>query len=176
MKADSIPAESQWAELREAQSKTLALPNTGMAVTTDVGDALDIHPKDKQTVGKRLSLAALKVAYRQELPFCGPIYQSMMINGNQIILTFDQTANGMNAKDKYGYLKGFAIAGMDKHFYWATARITGKNTIEVSSPIVQKPVAVRYGWGNNPDDANLYNSEDLPASPFRTDQWKGITE
>jgi len=176
MKVDSVPVESIWAELREAQSKTLALPNTGMAVTTDVGDALDIHPKDKQTVGNRLALAAFKVAYRQELIYTGPVYQQMNVSGNKIVLTFDQVGNGLKIRDKYGYLKGFTIAGEDHQFHWAKAVITGTNTIEVTCPEVQHPVAVRYAWANNPDDANLYNSADLPASSFRTDQWKGITE
>ena len=176
MKTDSLPAESSWAELREAQSKTLALPNTGMAVTTDVGDALDIHPKDKQTVGKRLALAALKVAYKQDLIFTGPVYRQMTIAGNKITLTFDEVGSGLKATDKYGYLKGFTVAGNDRRFHWAKAKITGVNTIEVDCPDVEHPVAVRYAWGNNPDDANLYNSADLPASSFRTDQFKGITE
>ncbi len=176
MKTDSLPQESAWAELREAQSMTLALPNTGMAVTTDVGDALDIHPKDKQTVGKRLALSALKVAYKQDVIFSGPVYKAINITGNKVLLTFDQTGDGLKIKDKYGYLKGFAIAGEDHRFYWAKGKLTGKNTLEVSSPEVKNPVAVRYAWGNNPGDANLYNSADLPASPFRTDKWKGITE
>ncbi len=176
MKVDSVPTESSWAELREAQSKTLSLPNTGMAVTTDVGDALDIHPKDKQTVGKRLALAALKVAYKQDLIFTGPVYRQMTIVGNKITLTFDETGNGLKAKDKYGYLKGFTVAGANHQFQWAKAKITGVNTIEVECPDIERPVAVRYAWGNNPDDANLYNSADLPASSFRTDQFKGITE
>ncbi len=176
MKSDSIPAESGWAELREAQRKTLALPNTGMAVTTDVGDALDIHPKDKQSVGSRLALAAFKVAYKQDVIFCGPVYKEMTISGKSITLTFSEVGSGLKVKDKYGYLKGFAIAGDDHKFYWANGKLTGKNTIEVTSPEVQHPVAVRYAWGNNPDDANLYNSADLPASPFRTDSWRGITD
>jgi len=176
MKIDSVPVESTWAELREAQSQTLALPNTGMAVTTDVGDVVDIHPKDKQTVGNRLALAAFKVAYKQELIYTGPVYQQMNISGNKVILTFDQVGNGLKIRDKYGYLKGFTVAGEDHQFHWAKAVITGTNTIEVSCPEVQHPVAVRYAWANNPDDANLYNSADLPASSFRTDQWKGITE
>ena len=176
MKVDSVPVESTWAELREAQSKTLALPNTGMAVTTDVGDAVDIHPKDKQTVGYRLALSAFKTAYKQDLVFCGPVYSQMNIVGSRILLTFDQVGNGLKIKDKYGYLKGFTVAGEDHKFYWAKAVINGTNTIEVTCPEVQHPVAVRYAWANNPDDANLYNSADLPASSFRTDQWKGITE
>ena len=176
MEIDTVPVESEWAELREAQSKTLALPNTGMAVTTDVGDALDIHPKDKQTVGNRLALAALKIAYNKNILFSGPVYKEMKISGATITLTFDEVGNGLKIKDKYGYLKGFAVADENHTFYWAKAIITGINTIEVSCSEVKHPVAVRYGWGNNPEDANLYNNADLPASPFRTDEWKGITE
>ncbi len=176
MKVDSIPQESSWAELREAQSMTLALPNTGMAVTTDVGDAINIHPTDKQTVGKRLALSALKVAYKQNIIFCGPVFKTISFSGDKASLIFDQTGEGLKIKDKYGYIKGFAIAGDDHKFFWAKAKITGPSSIEVFCPEVKKPVAVRYGWGNNPDDANLYNSADLPASPFRTDTWRGITE
>jgi sialate O-acetylesterase len=176
MQADSIPSESSWAELREAQSKTLILPHTGMAVTIDAGDAIDIHPKDKQSVGNRLALSALKIAYNQDVIFSGPVYRQMSVNGSTVTLSFDQVGKGLKVNDKYGYLKGFAIAGEDHKFYWAKAVIAGKSSIEVSCPEVQDPVAVRYAWGNNPDDANLYNSADLPASPFRTDQWKGITD
>lgn len=176
MKIDSVPKESEWAELREAQSKTLSLPNTGMAVIIDVGDALDIHPKDKQTVGTRLTLAALKIAYKKDIIFSGPVYKGMKLSGDKIILTFDEVGKGLKVKDKYGYLKGFAVAGKNHKFYWAKAIITSMNTIEVYCPEVQHPVAVRYAWGNNPEDANLYNNADLPASPFRTDEWKGITE
>ena len=175
-KQDSIPVESDWAELREAQTMTLALPNTGMAVTTDVGEALDIHPKNKQTVGLRLALAGLKVAYQKDIVYTGPVYQSMNVEGNKVTLTFDQTGSGIKIKDKYGYLKGFAIAGEDHQFHWATGKITGVNTLQISSSEVQHPVAVRYAWSNNPEDANLYNSADLPASSFRTDNWKGITQ
>ena len=175
-KQDSLPVESDWAELREAQTMTLALPNTGMAVTTDVGEALDIHPKNKQTVGLRLALAGLKVAYQKDIVYTGPVYQSMNVEGNKVTLTFDQIGSGIKIKDKYGYLKGFAIAGEDHQFHWATGKITGVNTLQISSSEVQHPVAVRYAWSNNPEDANLYNSADLPASSFRTDSWKGITQ
>jgi sialate O-acetylesterase len=176
MKVDSIPSESSWAELREAQSKTLSLSNTGMAVTIDVGDEVDIHPKDKQTVGNRLALAALKTAYQQDILFTGPVYRQMTVTGNKAIITFDHTGQGLKAIDKYGYIKGFAIAGKDHKFYWAKAILSGTNSIEISCTEVPDPVAVRYAWGNNPDDANLFNSAGLPASPFRTDQWAGITK
>jgi sialate O-acetylesterase len=176
MKADSIPGESTWAELREAQSMTLSLSKTGMASAIDVGDALDIHPKDKQTVGNRLALSALNVAYHQNIENMGPVYKEMKVNGNSINISFDHAGTGLKAKDKYGYVKGFTIAGKDHRFYWAKAKITGRNTIEISAADVAEPAAVRYGWANNPDDVNLYNSEGLPADPFRTDKWKGITE
>jgi sialate O-acetylesterase len=155
---------------------TLSLPNTGMASAIDVGDALDIHPRDKQTVGKRLANSALKVAYNQDIENMGPVYNQMNVTGNKVELTFGHVGKGLMAKDKYGYVKGFTVAGANHKFYWATATITGPETVVVSSPEVSDPVAVRYGWANNPDDANLYNSESLPADPFRTDKWKGITE
>ncbi len=176
MKADSVPAESTWAELREAQSMALSLPKTGMASAIDVGDALDIHPKDKLTVGNRLALSALAVAYRQPIENMGPVYKEMKINGSNVEITFDHVVLGLKANDKYGYVKGFTLAGSDHKFHWAKATITGTNTIVVSCPDVTAPVAVRYGWANNPDDLNLYNSKGLPADPFRTDKWKGITE
>jgi len=155
---------------------TLSLPKTGMASAIDIGDAKDIHPKDKQTVGKRLALSALKVAYNQNVENSGPVYKDIKITGNKAEITFSHVAAGLMAKDKYGYVKGFTVAGVDHKFVWAKATITGINTVVVSSPDVAEPVAVRYGWANNPDDANLYNSEGLPADPFRTDKWKGITE
>ena len=176
MPADTLPTESAWAELREAQTMTLSLPKTGMASAIDVGDALDIHPKDKQTVGKRLALSALNVAYHQNIENMGPVYQDMKLNGNRLEITYDHVGKGLKTKDKYGYVKGFAVAGSDHKFHWAKAQITGTNTLVVSSPEVPEPVAVRYGWANNPDDVNLYNSEGLPADPFRSDKWKGITE
>ncbi|MCE1198347.1 MAG: beta galactosidase jelly roll domain-containing protein [Marinilabiliales bacterium] len=176
MKPDSVPSESSWAELREAQTMALELPKTGMASAIDVGDALDIHPKDKQTVGKRLALSALNVAYRQNIEYMGPVFKEMKITGNKAVLTFSHVANGLTIKDKYGYVKGFAIAGADHKFFWAKAKVTAPDTVEVSAMEVNQPVAVRYGWANNPDDVNLYNSVGLPADPFRTDKWKGVTE
>jgi sialate O-acetylesterase len=118
----------------------------------------------------------LKVAYQKDIVYTGPVYQSMNVEGNKVTLTFDQIGTGIKIKDKYGYLKGFAIAGEDHQFHWATGKITGVNTLQISSSEVQHPVAVRYAWSNNPEDANLYNSADLPASSFRTDNWKGITQ
>lgn len=169
MAPDSLPSSGQWAELREAQSQALALPQTGMAVTLDVGEADDIHPKDKQTVGYRLALVACNVAYGQAGLLGGPVFRQMVIQGNKALVIFDQVGDGLKIKDKYGYLKGFAVAGENLQFYWAQAQQVGPDRVEVSSPEVPAPVAVRYGWGNNPADANLYNSADLPAAPFRTD-------
>lgn len=175
MKADSLPAQSDWAELREAQNRTLQLPQTGQAVIIDIGEGANIHPKNKQDVGYRLALAAEKVVYNKDIVYSGPVYQSMKTDGNKVIIQFANTGTGLMAKDKYGYLKGFAIAGTDQHFVWANAMIDGDKII-VSANTVTNPVAVRYAWGNNPDDADLYNKEGIPASPFRTDAWKGITE
>jgi sialate O-acetylesterase len=169
------PAESDWAELREAQLKTLSVPNTGMAVTIDIGDADDIHPRNKQTVGYRLALPALKQVYGKDIVFSGPVYKSMNIEGNKIRIKFDQIGSGLVSWDKYGYVKGFTIAGDDKRFKWAKAYIEGNDVI-VYNETIESPVAVRYAWADNPDDASLYNKEDLPASPFRTDDWKGITQ
>jgi sialate O-acetylesterase len=166
------PAESDWAELREAQLMTLNYPNTGMAVIIDIGEADDIHPRNKQDVGKRLFLAAKKVAYKEDLVFSGPIYKSMRIDGNKVILEFDHIGGGLISKNNKP-LTGFALAGSDKQFYWAEARIIGDEVIVVSDK-VEEPAAVRYGWDTNPA-CNLYNAEGLPASPFRTDSWSKKT-
>jgi sialate O-acetylesterase len=166
------PSEDAWAELREAQSKTLALPKTGMAVIIDIGDAADIHPKDKQDVGHRLALAAYKVAYGQDLVYSGPTYKSMKVEGDKIRLRFTHVGGGLVAREG-GALKGFEIAGADRKFVWADATIDG-DSIVVSSSQVQKPVAVRYAWAANPMN-NLANKEGLLASPFRTDDWPGVT-
>ena len=172
MKQQTAPEESGWAELREAQLKTLAMENTGMAVIIDIGDADDIHPKNKQEVGRRLSLAARKLTYGEDIPYSGPIYSSYKIEGNTIRLFFDHCDGGLKIKDG-AELKGFTIAGADHKFYWADAKIDG-NTIVVSSKDVALPMAVRYAWAINPI-CNLYNGADLPASPFRTDDWPGLT-
>ncbi len=166
---------STWAELREAQTMTLSLPNTGMAVTTDIGNETDIHPKDKQDVGKRLAAIALHNVYEKNIVFSGPMYQSMQTNGNKIILSFTSAGSGLMVKDKYGYLKGFEVAGADKQFHYAKASIDGDKVI-VYNDSVNAPVAVRYNWADYADDGNLFNKEGFPAVPFRTDTWKGITE
>jgi sialate O-acetylesterase len=165
------PTESCWAELREAQMMTLALPKTGMAVTIDIGDAVDIHPKNKQDVGKRLELAALAQAYGKDVIFSGPIYKSMKIEGDKVRLSFDHLGGGLVVKgDK---LVGFAIAGEDRKFVWAEAVVAG-DTVVVSSAKVPHPKAVRYAWADNPA-CNLCNKAGLPASPFRTDDWPVTT-
>ena len=169
------PAQSEWAELREAQTKTLSLPNTGMAMAIDIGEANDIHPRNKQEVGKRLMLNALKVAYGKEVVHSGPMFQSAEFVDGRAIVTFTETGSGLHVKDKYGYVKAFTLAGEDKVFHWAKAKLVG-NKVEVWSPMVPNPIAVRMGWADNPDDLNLYNKEGLPANPFRSDDWQGITK
>lgn len=166
------PCESTWAELREAQTQALHLNNTGMAVTIDIGDANDIHPKNKQEVGRRLALAARAQTYGEDIPYSSPLYKDYRIEGNKIRLTFSHTYGGLKAKDG-GKLQGFTIAGPDHKFYWADAVVDGE-TIVVSSPQVPMPIAVRYAWADNPV-CNVYNQAGLPMSPFRTDDWKGMT-
>lgn len=166
---------SSWAELREAQTRTLSLPNTGMAVTTDIGDANNIHPKNKQDVGKRLAAIALNNIYGQPMQFSGPVYESLAIEGNKVSLTFTHTGSGLMTKDKYGYLRGFEVSGSDHHFHYARAVVSG-NKVIVSSDAVSEPTEVRYAWADDAGDANLYNQEGFPAVSFRTDQWKGITD
>ncbi|MDF1548569.1 MAG: sialate O-acetylesterase [Bacteroidales bacterium] len=170
MEAKKQPTESNWALLREAQLKTLSLPNTGMAVTIDIGEWNDIHPLNKKDVGKRLALEAQRVAYQQNnLVSAGPIYESMKIDGGKIILSFKNVGAGLQAKGN-NKLNNFAIAGKDKNFVWAEAKIENDKII-VWAKNIKKPVAVRYAWADNPAGANLYNMEGLPASPFRTDDW-----
>jgi sialate O-acetylesterase len=170
MQVKDQPSESNWAELREAQLKTLAVPNTAMAVAIDIGEWNDVHPLNKEDVGKRLALGAQKVAYGDEkVVYSGPIYQSMKIEGNKVVLSFAHIGSGLITKDGVE-LKHFAIAGANKKFVWAKAKIEG-NKVIVWNDDISNPVAVRYAWADNPEGANLYNKEGLPASPFRTDEW-----
>lgn len=169
------PEESDWAELREAQAMTLTVPETGMAVAIDIGEAFDIHPKNKWDVGKRLGLAALQVAYDQNVVAAGPTFDRMHIRDDTAVIHFKHTGKGLITRDKYGYVRGFAIAGEDRKFHWAKATIQG-NTVRVYSEQVARPVAVRYAWSNNPGPLDLYNAENLPAVPFRTDDWPGNTD
>ena len=172
METKPEPAESAWAELREAQLMTLSDPNTGMAVAIDVGEGNNIHPKNKQDVGHRLALNALGIAYGRSMEYCGPIFQSMDFVGDKIRLKFIHVGSGLVSKDNEP-LKGFAISADDRKFVWADAKIEG-DTVLVWSDKVPQPIAVRYAWADNPV-CNLYNKEGLPASPFRTDGWYGVT-
>lgn len=164
---------SRWAELREAQSETLKLPNTGMAVTTDIGNAKDIHPTNKQDIGLRLAAIAMNDIYGKKQVHSGPTYKSQEIKGNQIILTFDNVGSGLSTPNN-NELKGFEIAGADKVFHSAKA-IIKDNKVIVSSENVKNPVAVHYGWADDDTNINLFNKEEFPASPFRTDNWEMIT-
>ncbi len=162
-----VPGDSDWAELREAQRMALKLVNTGLASAVDIGEAMDIHPRNKQEVGRRLALNALATVYGFDVVPMGPIYTDALQEVDKIRVFFEHKADGLVAKD--GELTGFEIAGDDKNFVWAEAYIEN-NTVVVKSPIVARPVAVRYGWAINPI-ISLYNSVGLPASPFRTDNW-----
>ncbi|MEK6479989.1 sialate O-acetylesterase [Catalinimonas sp. 4WD22] len=166
MEAKDQPVESNWAMLREAQRQALSLPETAMAVAIDLGEWNDIHPLNKKDVGTRLALAAQKVAYGDDMVFSGPMYESMKIENDKIILTFENIGGGLISEG--GDLEGFAIAGKDRNYVWADARIEG-NKVIVWSDEVSRPVAVRYAWADNPEKANLYNQEGLPAAPFQTD-------
>ncbi len=172
MQTDSEPKSDAWPELREAQMMAAhSVGNSGIATAIDIGDAADIHPKNKQEVGRRLALNALAIAYGKKLEYSGPAYKGMKREGNRIRIAFDHHAGGLTVK--VGKLSGFAIAGRDHKFVWADALVEG-NSVVVWSPLVTDPAAVRYAWANNPV-ANLYNGAGLPALPFRTDQWPGVT-
>ncbi len=169
MEKHDKPTDSGWARIREAQLQTFkTIPNTALAVTYDVGEWNDIHPLNKKAVAQRLFLGARKLVYGEKITSSGPVYKDMKVEGNRIIISFTETGRGLMAKG--GVLKHFAIAGEDKQFVWADAVIRG-NKVIVSSKEVQNPVAVRYAWSDNPDDANLCNKDGLLASPFRTDNW-----
>jgi sialate O-acetylesterase len=167
---------SGWAELREAQSITLQLPNTGMAVTTDIGDPLNIHPKDKADVGYRLAAKALTMTYKLPGFRESPLYANADFSGSAATVTFTHAESGLMAKDKYGYIEGFEVAGADHKFYYAQATITADNKVKVFSSQVPQPVAVRYGWTDAPVEANLFNKAGFPVSAFRSDNWKGFSE
>jgi sialate O-acetylesterase len=169
------PAESSWAELREAQSLALQLPNTALATAIDIGDANDIHPRDKAGVGQRLGLGALKIAYGMEVVHSGPVFKSIRTDGDKAIIHFDLQGSTLVSRDKHGYLRGFAMAGADRKFYWARAFIE-EDKVVVRCPQVPLPVAVRYAWADNPGQLDLYNNEGLPALPFRTDDWPLTTK
>ncbi len=168
---DAEPGIDNWAMLREAQAMALSEPNTGMAVAIDIGETGNIHPKNKQDVGYRLALAARKVAYGEELVYSGPVFKSMQVDGSRVRIEFTHTGSGLVLDDRYGYARGFAIAGPDREWHWAKGYLDGDKVL-IHSPGVEDPVAVRYAWSQNPGDANVYNLEGLPAVPFRTDNWE----
>lgn len=168
------PADSAWAELREAQTMTMArLPNTGQAVIIDLGEGKDIHPKNKLDVAKRLARWALAKDYGVKVPYQSPTYKSMETKGNKVVLTFEHVGGGFRPFD-VNEIRGFAVAGDDKKFVRAEAKIVGHGQIEVWSEKVSQPAAVRYAWADNPV-CNLYSNNGLPVTPFRTDDWTGAT-
>ncbi len=167
---------SGWAELREAQANTLSLKNTGMAITIDIGDSADIHPKNKLDVGKRLAAIALNKTYHKKNTFSGPELSTYSVNGNKIELTFKFATGGLLIKNEKKLLQGIEIAGSDQQFYPAQATMVGANKLLVFNKAVLAPVAVRYAWTDDAGAANLFNKAGFPAAPFRTDNWKGITE
>lgn len=174
MAENNEPMDSAWAELREAQTMTMAkLPNTGQAVIIDIGEGKDIHPRNKVDVGMRLARWALANEYGLQIPFRSPEYQSMETSGNQIILSFANVNGGWRPFDT-NELKGFTIAGEDQKFVNATATLMKDGRIAVSAETISDPKSVRYGWANNPK-VNLYDRSDLPLTPFRTDDWPGVT-
>lgn len=169
------PADSDWAELREAQSMALDLPSVGQASAIDIGEAADIHPKNKQEVGRRLALNALRIAYGTGAVASGPTYRAATIKGGAVEVAFDD-AGGLKTSDG-AFIKGFAVAGADRKFHWAQAQIqvgAKSDTVVVSCPDVPNPVAVRYGWANNPE-VTLVNGAGLPTNPFRSDDWPCVT-
>jgi sialate O-acetylesterase len=167
------PGESAWAELREAQLMTVQhIPQTGLAVTIDVGDPKDLHPHRKLEVGQRLALWAEGTTYKQSMGYSGPLYESMRIDGSEARVHFTHVGSGLEGHNGTE-LRGFAIAGADRKFHWAEAHIDG-DVVVVSSRDVPSPVAVRYAWADSPV-CNLFNKDGLPASPFRSDDWPGIT-
>lgn len=168
MEYNYLPAESHWAMLRESQVKSLSVPNTGMAVTIDLGEWNDVHPDNKKDVGERLALVAEKVAYGENIVYSGPIFDSSKIESNKIIISFKNTGSGLISYDGEE-LSEFAIAGADKKFVWAKAKIEGDKVI-VWNDDIKNPVFVRYAWADSPVNPNLFNKEGLPASPFRTDK------
>ncbi len=167
------PKESAWAELREAQTMTLNLPKTGQAVIIDLGEAQDIHPRNKQDVANRLARWALARDYGLHVACESPRFKALQQNGNKVLLQFDHVGTGLKAAD-VAEPRGFAVAGDDRKFVWAKARIVGPATIEVWSDSVLHPVAVRYAWADNPV-CNVYSTLGLPLTPFRTDDWLGVT-
>ena len=170
------PADEPWSHIREAQRRTVvATPKTGLIVTIDIGEAHDIHPKNKLDVGKRMARWALAQAYGRKITKSGPMFRDATPNRDKIIIRFDEAGRGLRMRDGVE-LNEFAIAGEDRKWVWAHAKIIGRDTIEVWSESVKKPIAARYAFNNNPRSPNLTNDTGLPAAPFRTDNWPGPTD
>ncbi|HJZ82095.1 MAG TPA: sialate O-acetylesterase [Pyrinomonadaceae bacterium] len=170
------PADEPWSFIREAQRRTaVTMHNVGLIVTIDIGEAHDIHPKNKLDVGRRMARWALAEVYGRKITTTGPFWRSSKVDGSKIVLTFDEVGSGLKIRDG-NKLDEFAIAGADHKWVWAEAAITAKNRIEVWSPSVAQPLAVRYAFNNNPKHPNLTNETGLPATPFRTDDWPGPTD
>jgi sialate O-acetylesterase len=172
---DNPNTGSGWAELREAQTMTLKIPKTGMAVTTDIGDPQDVHPLNKQDVGRRLAAMALHDIFKRKIVSRSPSFKSMKVEGNKVILSFDNVGGGLMTTGGSGEVLGFYIAASDQVFHTATAKIQGK-TVVLYSDKVSVPVAVRFGWAGDASANNLFNKEGFPADPFRTDDWKTVTK
>jgi sialate O-acetylesterase len=168
MDVSYLPEESSWAELREAQLKALSNHNTAMTVNIDLGEWNDVHPKNKKDVGKRMALAALNLAYNETIVSSGPLYKDYEIKGSKVIIAFNHLGSGLISNDGEA-LSEFSIAGKDKKFVWANAKIEGDKVI-VWNDTIENPTYVRYAWADNPDNPNLYNKEGLPASPFRIEK------
>ena len=170
------PADEAWSHLREWQRRTaLSTRNAGLIVTIDVGEARDIHPKNKLDVGRRMARWALAEVYGRKLTAAGPMFRRMKVEGSKLVLTFDDVGKGLRIRDG-DRLEEFAVAGEDRRWHWAEARIVGRDRVEVWSPRVPRPAAARYAFNNNPRRPNLTNDTGLPASPFRTDDWPGPTD
>lgn len=170
------PADEAWSHVREAQRRTaISTPDSGLIVTIDIGEAHDIHPKDKLDVGKRMVRWALADVYRRQMTSSGPMFREAKISGGKILVKFDAAGSGLKIRDGE-QLDEFAIAGADQKWHWASARITARDAVEVWSDQVAKPLAVRYAFNNNPRHPNLTNETGLPAAPFRTDSWPGPTD
>jgi sialate O-acetylesterase len=170
------PADEPWSHVREAQRRTaLTTPNTGLIVTIDIGEAHDIHPKNKLDVARRMARWALVDVYGRRMTKSGPMLRTARLADSKVILTFDESGQGLRLRDSNS-LDEFAIAGTDRQWHWARARIAGRDRVEVWSETVPHPVAVRYAFNNNPRHPNLTNETGLPATPFRTDDWPGPTD
>ncbi|HEY4955526.1 MAG TPA: sialate O-acetylesterase [Gemmatimonadaceae bacterium] len=176
---DSLPPlHAGWATLRESQAAALSLPATAQVVTIDVGEANSLHPRNTQEVGRRLALAARSVAYGEHVIYAGPTYRRHEARGGRVTVEFDNVGGGLVSRAPFApraeplrdRVLGFAVAGADRRFVWAEARIEGDHVV-VWSDAVPNPVAVRYAWANSPENPSLYNSSGLPAPPFRTDDW-----